>query len=141
MLRLIRVEVRLTMRKMEEPAKASGMATDVILSIGPLRWVCLWMFWYNLCFSISFSLGLKGVSFTILHVISTNYKSQNYIFPPFTHIQTFYVLTQIRKYQEYEEKNYSLLLYSHGLHLKAIKLLLVLIAQQQQQEKVKLAKT
>lgn len=36
-LRLIRVEVRLTMRKMEEPAKASGMATDVILSIGPLR--------------------------------------------------------------------------------------------------------
>lgn len=58
-------------------------------------------------------------------------------------IQTFYVLTQIRKYQEYEEKNYSLLFSAYimvySLHLKAIKLLLVLIAQQHQ-EKVKLVK-
>ena len=56
----------LTIRKIEVAARAAGMATEVILSIGPLRYVCLWMLWKYFCFSKSFSLGLKGAS-NILH--------------------------------------------------------------------------
>ena len=51
---------------MEVAARAAGMATEVILSIGPFRYVCLWMLWKNCCFSKSLSLGTKGGS-VILH--------------------------------------------------------------------------
>lgn len=57
---------KLTMRNKQEPARATGMATEVSLSIGPFRWVCLWMLWNNRCLSMSCSLGLKGSSATIL---------------------------------------------------------------------------
>ena len=36
-------EEELTMRYRQEPARARGMATEVTLSIGPFKWVCLWM--------------------------------------------------------------------------------------------------
>lgn len=63
---------KLTIRNNEEPAKASGMATEVILSNGPFRYVCLWRFWKYLCFSISFSRGLKGGSVILHYVLKSN---------------------------------------------------------------------
>ena len=54
---------------MEEAARAAGMATEVILSRGPFRYACLWILWKYFCFSNSFSLGLKGASDILHHLV------------------------------------------------------------------------
>ena len=66
LMKSLQSQKRLTIRAMEVAARAAGMATEVILSIGPFRYVCLWMLWKNRCFSKSLSLGTKGGS-VILH--------------------------------------------------------------------------
>ena len=43
-------------------ARARGIATEVTLSRGPFRYVCLWICWKYFCLSISFSLGKNGAS-------------------------------------------------------------------------------
>lgn len=62
----------LTIRYNEDAAKASGIATDVILSYGPFKYVCLGTCWKYFCFSTSFSRGLKGGS-DILHNVVDNF--------------------------------------------------------------------
>jgi len=53
---------KLTIRYNEDAANASGIATEVILSYGPFKYVCLWTLWKYFCFSIIFSRGLNGGS-------------------------------------------------------------------------------